>query len=119
MDWGQVNLATQYEPQALSTSVSFASLGIEESGSLLIVPSPKESAELNYFPEHHIVILDEKTIVKTIEDAWFVLSYGKSEFPSVINIITGPFRSINGQLKNIRHGSRYVHVILIKAESSE
>ncbi len=118
LDWEDVDVTAEYEPQTLSTSVTFAYMGIEETGTLVILSSPISSTGMNFLPDHHIVILDIKNIVETMEDTWQVLRNSQCEMPRTINLITGPSRTtdIERTIETGAPGAKYLHVILIQSE---
>ena len=115
--WEGVETTLNYDPHSLSVSVTFAWMGIEETGSLVVMSSPTCPTGMNFLPEHHIVVLDSNRIVERMEDVWQSLRNSSQEIPRTINLITGPSRTadIEYKIQLGAHGPKYLHVILIQA----
>jgi len=101
------------EPVALS----FAQLGVVETGAILTWTGRANPAANNLLPEHHIVLVDTTDLVATMEQAWerINIESEKSGRPRGINFIAGPSSTadIEGQLVYGAHGPRHWHVILL------
>lgn len=101
-----------HEPVALS----YARLGIAESGCVVTFSGKANPAANNLLPEHHIVIVDAAEIVTTLEAAWRFIhaQFEPSRRPRGIQFIAGPSSSadIGGQLVTGAHGPRHWHVIV-------
>jgi L-lactate dehydrogenase complex protein LldG len=101
------------EPVALS----FAQLGIVETGSIMTWTGRSNPAANNLLPEHHIVLVDTADLVSTMEHAWGRINQEleKNGRPRGINFIAGPSSTadIEGQLVYGAHGPRKWHVILM------
>ncbi len=101
------------EPAALS----FARLGVAETGAVVTWTGKANPAANNLLPEHHIVLVDKTDLVATMEKAWERINeeLGKSGRPRGINFIAGPSSTadIEGQLVYGAHGPRRWHVILL------
>lgn len=119
-DWQDLDVTSQYDPKTLSTSVSFATLGIEEIGALVLLSSPSSPTGMNFLPDHHFIVLDADKIVKTMEDVWAYLKKGGISLPRSINIVTGPSRTadIEYEIQIGAHGPKSLHVIIIKPSKS-
>lgn len=101
------------EPVALS----FARLGIAETGAVVTWTGKANPAANNLLPERHIVLLDCNDLVADMEQAWARLDVdmAKAGRPRGINFIAGPSSTadIEGQLVYGAHGPRGWHVILL------
>jgi len=101
------------EPVALS----FARLGIAETGTIVTWTGKANPAANNLLPEHHIVLVDSADLVPCMEQAWdkINLDMDKTGRPRGINFIAGPSSTadIEGQLVYGAHGPRSWHVILM------
>lgn len=101
------------EPVALS----FAQLGVVETGAVVTWTGKSNPAANNLLPEHHIVLVDTDDLVSTLEHAWgrLNLEFEKNGRPRGVNFIAGPSSTadIDGQLVYGAHGPRKWHVILM------
>jgi L-lactate dehydrogenase complex protein LldG len=101
------------EPVALS----FAQLGVVETGAIVTWTGKSNPAANNLLPEHHIVLVDTADLVPTMEHAWGRINQelAKNGRPRGINFIAGPSTTadIEGQLVYGAHGPRKWHVILM------
>jgi len=101
------------EPVALS----FARLGIAETGTIVTWTGKANPAANNLLPEHHIVLVDSADLVPCMEQAWdkINLDIDTTGRPRGINFIAGPSSTadIEGQLVYGAHGPRSWHVILM------
>lgn len=101
------------EPVALS----FAQLGVVETGAVVTWTGKSNPAANNLLPEHHIVLVDVSDLVPNMEHAWGRINQelAKNGRPRGINFIAGPSSTadIEGQLVYGAHGPRKWHVILM------
>lgn len=101
------------EPVALS----FAQLGVAETGAIVTWTGKANPAANNLLPEHHIVLVDTADLVPTMETAWARINqeFEKNGRPRGINFIAGPSSTadIEGVLVYGAHGPRKWHVILM------
>jgi L-lactate dehydrogenase complex protein LldG len=101
------------EPVALS----FAQLGVVETGAIVTWTGKANPAANNLLPEHHIVLVDAADLVATMETAWARINQElkKNGRPRGINFIAGPSSTadIEGILVYGAHGPRKWHVILM------
>lgn len=107
----------QYREKNQPIGFSVATVGIAETGTLLLLPSPENPTEINFLVEHHCVILKASNIVSYFEDAWGRLrKLGKlpEGIPPVINWVTGPSRTadIEQTIQMGAHGPRRVTILL-------
>jgi L-lactate utilization protein LutC len=115
-DWQDVDVTTEYEARSISVSVTYAHLGIEETGTLVMLSSPSSPTGMNFLADHHLVVLSCADIVKTMEDVWTILRDEDGELPRTVNLITGPSRTadIEQEIQIGAHGPKNLHVVLIK-----
>ena len=99
------------------TSVTGAFAGVGETGSLVLLSSPRSPTTLNFLPEDHLIVLARSRIVAHLEDVWARLREQSSMpvvLPRTVNFITGPSKT--GDVEQIihegAHGPRRLHVIL-------
>jgi L-lactate dehydrogenase complex protein LldG len=98
-------------------SVSYARVGVAETGSIVTWTGKANPASNNLLVEDHIVLLDIEDLVKTLEQAWLYIDASQSETGRHrgINFISGPSSTadIELQLTMGAHGPRNWHVIVI------
>jgi len=101
------------EPVALS----YARLGVVETGAVVTWTGRANPAANNLLPVHHLVLVDSADLVLTFEAAWERINEEQavSGRPRGINFIAGPSSTadIEGQLVYGAHGPRQWHVILL------
>lgn len=101
------------EPVALS----FARLGVAETGAAVTWTSKANPAANNFLPEHHIVLVDKNDLVTTMEKAWEKIHHAleKTGRTRGINFIAGPSSTadIEGELVYGAHGPRRWHIVLM------
>lgn len=101
------------------TSLTMASAGIAETGTLLLVSGEKTPTTLNFVPPTHIVILRQDQVVGSYEDAWDLVRAEADEIgqPRAANFITGPSRTgdIEQKIEIGVHGPLRLHVLLVEA----
>jgi len=98
-------------------ALSFARLGVAETGAVVTFTGKANPAANNLLPEHHLVLVEADDIVATLEDAWDTINADmeKAPRPRGINFIAGPSSTadIEGQLVYGAHGPRSWHVIVV------
>ena len=98
-------------------SVSYARLGIAETGSIVTWTGKSNPASNNLLVEDHIVLVDLEDLVETLEQAWSRINTDlESEAtPRGINFISGPSSTADIEKKLVKgaHGPRNWHVILM------
>jgi len=96
------------------TSVTGAFAGVGETGTLVLLSSPRSPTTLNFLPEDHLIVLARSRIVAHLEDVWVRLRAQTDSMPRTVNFITGPSKT--GDVEQIihegAHGPRRLHVIL-------
>jgi L-lactate dehydrogenase complex protein LldG len=96
------------------TSVTSAFAGVGETGSLVLLSSPRSPTTLNFLPEDHLIVLARSRIVPHIEDVWMRLRAEIGPMPRTVNFITGPSKTgdVEQVIQEGAHGPRRLHVIL-------
>ncbi|MEH6588725.1 MAG: LUD domain-containing protein [Halioglobus sp.] len=98
-------------------SVSYARVGIAETGSIVTWTGKANPATNNLLVEDHIVLLDIEDLVKNLEQAWQYIEASQSDAGRHrgINFISGPSSTadIDIQLTMGAHGPRNWHIIVI------
>lgn len=98
-------------------AVSYALLGIAETGATVLRTGKANPAANNLLGEHHIVLVDSARLVANMEQAWAGLrqEMDRGGRPRGLNFIAGPSSTadIEGQLVYGAHGPRHWHVVLV------
>ncbi len=96
-------------------SVSLASAGIAETGSVLLASGPDSPTTHNFVPDDQVVVLPVEHIVRWFEEAWDRLRQREGGMPRATNIVSGPSRTadVEQTVQLGAHGPRRVHVILV------
>lgn len=119
MPWREAGVLPRFgsvEPGEPVT-LSYALLGIAETGTIVTLTGKANPAANNLLSEHHIVVVDTARLVRDMEGAWARIreETGKTGRPRGINFIAGPSSTgdIEGKLVYGAHGPRNWHVILL------
>jgi L-lactate dehydrogenase complex protein LldG len=98
--------------------LSHASAGVAETGTLVLASGADNPVTLNFLPETHIVVVEDKDLVGGYEEVWQKIRtrFGRRNMPRTVNFVSGPSRTadIGGQLVMGAHGPRRLCVILVK-----
>ncbi len=98
--------------------LSHATAGVAETGTLVMASGADNPVTINFLPETHIVVVEERDIVGPYEDAFAKVTarFGKGQMPRTVNMISGPSRSadIGGRLVIGAHGPRRLCVVIVK-----
>ncbi len=111
--------AADQEPGSPVTqaSLSYARVGIAETGSIVTFTGKSNPAANNFLVEDHIVLVDVADLVANLDDAWEIINalLANEGRPRGINIISGPSSTgdIDAQIVTGAHGPRKWHVILM------
>jgi L-lactate dehydrogenase complex protein LldG len=122
--WGVHGVEAQQgiERSGYTASVSFADLGIAETGTLVLTSSASNPTTLNFLPELHVIVVAQQDIVSIYEEAWDRLrsTYGSGVMPRTVNWVTGPSRSADIEQTLIlgAHGPRAVLVLIVDQASA-
>ncbi|MCW5682222.1 MAG: lactate utilization protein [Xanthobacteraceae bacterium] len=100
-------------------SVSHAFGGVAESGTLVLLSGNDNPTTLNFLPDHHLVVVDEKDIASDYETVWDNIRarFGERGMPRAVNWITGPSRSGDIEQTHLlgAHGPRSLHVLVVRS----
>ena len=100
------------------TGVSHASAGISETGTLMITSGAENPVTLNFLPETHVIVVEDKDLVGPYEAALSKVraKFGNGQMPRTVNLISGPSRTgdIGGKLVMGAHGPRRMCVIIVR-----
>jgi L-lactate dehydrogenase complex protein LldG len=98
-------------------AVSHAFAAVAETGTLVLTSGADNPTTLNFLPDVHIVVVQERDVVSDFETAMAHLRsrFGASAMPRAVNMITGPSRSADIEQTLIlgAHGPRKLHVIVV------
>ena len=98
--------------------LSHAAAAVAETGTLVLASGADNPVTLNFLPETHIVVVEDKDLVGGYEGAWEKIRarFGKRAMPRTVNFVSGPSRTadIGGQLVMGAHGPRRLCVILVR-----
>jgi L-lactate dehydrogenase complex protein LldG len=98
--------------------LSHAFGGVAETGTLVLASGPDNPTTLNFLPEHHIVVLDAADVAGDLETVLGRLrdAFGSGNLPRTVNLISGPSRSGDIDMKIIlgAHGPRALHIIVVE-----
>ena len=100
-------------------SVSYAFGGVAETGTLVMLSGADNPTTLNFLPDHHLVVIDERDIAGDYESVWDRIRecFGELKMPRVVNWITGPSRSGDIEQTHLlgAHGPRSLHVLIVRS----
>ena len=126
IDWSeQLDVEPGYGPANGDDTVSLtrAFAGAAETGTLFVASGPENPVTLSFLPETNIVLIKERDIVGSYEDAWLKLPWNAGDqkgprgpkMPRTVNLISGPSRTadIEQTLITGAHGPRRLHVIVV------
>jgi L-lactate dehydrogenase complex protein LldG len=104
------------ELASCKTILSRASMGIAETGTVVLASSVQQPTLASFLPDYSIVILDEKDIVPYMEDALLRTQKSDRGMPRALNLISGPSKTadIEQTLVYGAHGPIQLHVIIRK-----
>jgi len=98
-------------------AISAARTAAAETGTMFLTSGADNPTTLNFLPETHIVVIREKDILGSDEDAWNALRkiYGARAMPRTVNLISGPSRTADIEQIIVMgaHGPRRLHVIVV------
>lgn len=100
-------------------SVSHSFAAVAESGTLVMLSGADNPTTLNFLPDHHLVVVDERDIAGDYESVWDKVRerFGSRAMPRVVNWITGPSRSGDIEQTHLlgAHGPRSLHVLVVRS----
>lgn len=97
-----------------SLTVAFA--GVAETGSLVMVSRADTPTTLNFLPEHCLIVLEHRRLVRNLEDVWPLLRSLGPKPPRAVNFITGPSRTadVEQTIQLGAHGPRFLRVFFLQ-----
>ncbi len=101
-----------------TVALSYGTLAVAESGSLIVTSGEDSPTGLAFLPEVHIIALHARAVVATLEDAMTSFSNwtqgGRDSLPRAINIISGASRTadIGGKIVHGAHGPGKLCVVI-------
>jgi len=118
LDWAGASLAPRFGRShgGELVCVSRAFCAIAETGSLMLLSGPGNPTSLNFLPDHHLVVVHARDLVRHLEDAWMRLRARDGDWPRTVNLITGPSRTadVEQTIQLGAHGPRSLHVLWIE-----
>lgn len=114
LDWGPV--ATSRGPGRIEepATLSRASAGVSETGTLALFSGPENPVTLTFLGETHYAVLSAKDIEANLEGVWARIRRAGLD-PRTVNFVTGPSRTadIAQTLELGAHGPVALHIFLI------
>jgi L-lactate dehydrogenase complex protein LldG len=109
----EVPLATLSPTRRADGGISIATLGVAETGSVLL-HSTAEDRRVELCVDVHLVLLDTTALVPTLDTAFRTLRAISARPPAYATLVSGPSRSadIERQITIGVHGPRALHVFL-------
>ncbi|QFU83301.1 LUD domain-containing protein [Natronorubrum aibiense] len=102
--------------EAATTSVTAATLGIADYGSVVLPSTPEGSEQVSLFPDLHVPVLREADLVADMPTAIERLGPQLRDGGSAI-VATGPSATADmGALVRGAHGPKTVHVLVLESE---
>jgi len=98
--------------------LTHASAAVAETGTMVLASGADNPVTLNFLPETHIIVVEERDLAPAYEDAWDKIRarFGDQAMPRTVNFISGPSRTgdIGGRLVMGAHGPRRMCVIVVR-----
>lgn len=98
--------------------LTHAAAAIAETGTLVLTSGAENPVTINFMPETHIVVVEEKDLVASYEDGWDRVRsrFGERAMSRTVNLISGPSRTgdIGGRLVMGAHGPRRMCVVIVR-----
>lgn len=98
--------------------LTHAAAAVAETGTLVMASGPDNPVTINFVPETHIVVVEQRDLVPVYEDAWdkIRVRFGPNAMPRTVNFISGPSRTadVGGQLVMGAHGPRRMCVVVVR-----
>jgi len=112
----EVSLATLWPVRRADAGISRASMGVAETGSLLL-HSTSEDRRVELCVDVHLVLVDAAALVPNLDTAFAALKEIASRPPAYASLVSGPSRSadIERQITIGVHGPRALHVLVVEA----
>jgi L-lactate dehydrogenase complex protein LldG len=119
MPWRDGGVLVRFDNAAAEdpVSISYAKVGVAESGSLVLFSNRDNPAANNWLVQDHLVLIDQGDLVADFERAWEKIRELQVETgsPRGISFISGPSSTadIKGHLVFGAHGPQRLHVVFI------
>jgi len=113
MDWRGYRLHDEVKSDT-PVAVGKALWGIAETGTLVFHSGPHSPTLFDFFPLHHLVVIEAGRILGYLED--YVAESAGQAVPRNVNFVTGASGTtdIEGTLVRGAHGPRFLHIILVE-----
>jgi L-lactate dehydrogenase complex protein LldG len=113
-----VPTTTLWPTKRADAGISFATLGVAETGSVLL-QSTGEDRRVELCVDRHLVLLQAVTVVRTLDTAFAALREIGKHAPAYASLVTGPSRSadIERQITIGVHGPRALHILLLEGSA--
>jgi L-lactate dehydrogenase complex protein LldG len=116
INWQNQAIECHTGPANIDDTVSITECfsAVAETGTLVLISGKESPTTLNFLTEIHIVVVLQKNIVASYEDAWDRVRE-LSQLPRCINLITGPSRTGDIEQKILvgAHGPRELQIFLV------
>ena len=114
----EILTSTLWPTRRADAGVSFARLGVAETGSVLL-HSSSEDRRVELCVDVHLVLLDAAAIVPTLDQAFVALRQISARPPAFASLVSGPSRSadIERILTIGVHGPRELHILLVGGDA--
>jgi len=117
LDWTGAGLVIESRPTVGHDKLGITGCfgAIAETGTLVIVPGATMHTATALLPDTHVVVVNARDVVATMEDAFVRLRAARGHLPRSINLISGPSRTgdIEQTIVLGAHGPFRVHVLLV------
>lgn len=117
LDWAAAGLhvAARTARDGDLVGITGAYCGIAETGTLMLLSTPRAPATVSLVPETHIALLRAGRIVSGMEEAWKLLRSEMPALPRAVNFVSGPSRTadIEQTVTLGAHGPYRVHIVLV------
>lgn len=112
LDWTDIDTHDAVAPDQ-TAALGLALWGIAETGSLVIHSGADAPILLSFLPLHHIVVLEERSLLPHLED--YVARMAGQPQPRNAILITGPSGTtdIEGSYVRGAHGPGFLHILMI------
>lgn len=112
-DWGPVERSVGPGRPTEPVTMTRATLGVAETGSVVFNSGPDNPVTLNFLGETHFAVVSASDIVDGYEEAWAALK--ARDKSRTVNWVTGPSRSADiGQTLQLgAHGPVALHIFVV------
>ncbi|AOJ01328.1 hypothetical protein WS70_05375 [Burkholderia mayonis] len=118
LDWAGAGLAVEFRKPVDGDRVGITGCfcATAETGSLVLLSSPKTCSSAALLPETHIALVPASRIVAGHEDAFALIRAERGVLPRAVNFVSGPSRTgdIEQTIVLGAHGPYRVHAIVVR-----